>query len=236
MKKLLCASAVVVAATAFVMPAYSQDAPAAQITVSGTGEISVKPDMAIVQFGVQKIAVTARAALDANNDAMAKVISLLKEAGIDDKNIQTSGFAIYPQFNYRANSGEPTAVTGYQVRNSVTVKVEELSSLGALLDKAVDAGLNEGGQISFTNQDMKQLTRDAQSEAVKDALEKAKLLAEAAGVKTGKIVSINESGISVPYAPKMARMALESAPSAVPLESGENTYTANVSVTVAIEQ
>ncbi|MCO6185527.1 SIMPL domain-containing protein [Rhizobium sp. L1K21] len=236
MKNWLFAGVVLAVATATSVPAIADEAQPGQITVSGHGEISAKPDMAVVQFGVQKVEATARAALDANNEAMTKVIALLKEAGVEEKNIQTSGFSISPQMDYRSDSSTPGKITGYQVRNSVTVKVTDLASIGKLLDSAVDAGLNEGGQIAFTNQDMRKLTRQAETRAVKDALEKAKLLAEAAGVKPGKIISINESGGAMPYAPKMERMAFDAAPSAVPVESGENTYEANVNVTIAIDQ
>ncbi len=236
MRRMMRAGVVVVASLMLWLPVSAADLVPGMITVSGSGEVSVRPDLAVVQFGVQKVADTARAALDANNAAMSNVITLLKEAGIDEKNIQTSGFSIFPQFDYQAKSPRNNEIIGYQVRNSVTVKVTDLSMLGALLDKAVDAGLNEGGQISFTNQDIKALQRKAQTAAVKDAMEKAQLLADAAGVKAGRIVSINEGGISSPQLPVPVRAAFEAKASVVPMESGENSYSAYVTVTVAIEE
>ncbi len=236
MRRMMRASVVVAASMMLWLPVSAADLEPGKITVSGSGEISVRPDLAIVQFGVQKVADTARAALDANNASMSTVITLLKEAGIEDKDIQTSGFSIYPQFDYQAKPPRNNEIIGYQVRNSVTVKVTDLSMLGALLDKAVDAGLNEGGQISFTNQDIKSLRRQAEAVAVKDAMEKAELLAEAAGVKAGRIISINEGGVSSPQPPVPMRAAFEAKASAVPVEGGENSYSAFVTVTVAIEE
>ncbi len=235
MKNLLRAAVFTAGSVFFVLPSVAAEIQTPQITVTGNGQVSVRPDMAVVVFGVQKVGPTARQALDENNNAMKKVIALLKEAGIEEKKIKTSGFSIQPQFDYRNNSSRPAEIIGYQVRNSVTVEVGDLSLLGSLLDKAVDAGLNEGGQISFTNQDIKTLMRQAEAKAVKDAIEKAQLMAEAAGVKTGRIISIQESGGSMPVGPMVKRLAFDAEASSVPIENGENTYQANVTVTVEIQ-
>jgi uncharacterized protein YggE len=211
----------------------------AVITVSGEGRSSIAPDMAILSFSVVKDAKTAKEALDANNKAMADVLNALKGGGIADRDLQTSGFAVNPQYQYPDNSdggNRPAVLTGYQVANSLTIKVRDLAKLGEIIDQSVTLGVNQGGSIQFSNDKPEATITEARKSAVTDAVAKAKVLSEAAGVSLGRIVEISENSSRPEPMPMMRTMAKEYAADAVPIATGENTYNVTVNVTFAIQQ
>ncbi|MCV9999939.1 SIMPL domain-containing protein [Pararhizobium sp. YC-54] len=211
----------------------------AVITVSGEGQASVAPDMAILSFSVVKDAKTAREALDANNKAMADVLNALKTGGIADRDLQTSGFAVNPQYQYPDNSdggNRQPVLTGYQVANSLTIKVRDLAKLGEIIDQSVTLGVNQGGSIQFSNDKPEAVITGARKSAVTDAVAKAKVLSEAAGVSLGRIVEISENASRPEPMPMMRTMAKEYAADAVPIATGENSYNVTVNVTFAIKQ
>ncbi|AYG59695.1 SIMPL domain-containing protein [Rhizobium jaguaris] len=209
------------------------------ITVTGEGHSAIAPDMAVVTLSVVKQAKAAQDALDQNNKAMGAVLATLKNSGIADRDLQTSGFSIQPQYLYQNDkNGQPLppTLTGYQVTNGLTVRVRDLSKLGALLDQAVNLGVNQGGDIQFTNDKPDAALEEARKNAVADAAAKAKTLTEAAGVKLGRIIAINAGAIVTPPQPVMRSMAMASAEKSVPVAGGENNYNASVSITYAIQQ
>lgn len=212
------------------------------ISVSGTGEITARPDTAIVTSGVTSQAETARAALDANTADMALLIETLKAAGIDARDIQTSGFSVNPNYVYSQAVDEngytrPPRIDGYIVTNSVTIRVRDLAKLGAVLDQAVTVGANTINGISFSVADTAKLYDEARKQAFADAREKAALYAGVAGVDLGQIVSINESENYGGPQPYMMREVASAAPSApVPVEAGELSYSINVQVTWSLGQ
>ncbi len=203
-----------------------------RIEVTGIGEAKLAPDMAHVTLSVTREGKSARAALDENNAAMAAVLAAMREEGIADRDLQTSGFNIQPQMVYpdQNNRDESPRIVGYTVTNSLTVRVRDLARLGAILDLAVDLGVNRDGGISFTHSDPSQAIEDARTAAVKDALRRARTLAEAAGGRLGEVISITEHAPSSGPRPMM-RLEAAAAPyaDAVPLAAGENSY--NVLVT-----
>lgn len=230
------------AASLFAVPgAVAQEAvqPQPKISVTGEGEATLSPDMALITLAVVEEAETARAAMDANNAAMAAVIAKLKEEGIEARDLQTSGLSINPQYVYpnNRNDEEKPRITGYEVRNQLTVRIRDLTKVGAILDQSVTLGVNQGGQISFTNEDPSEALTEARKRAVEEAMAKAKTLAEAAGVTLGGVVEISERTSHpqpVPMAGKMMRA--EMAADSVPVEAGENSYIVQVDVTFSIGQ
>jgi len=227
--------------TALSLPAAAQPAPpppAPRIMVSGEGEASLRPDMAVVTLSVMREADNARAALDAANDAMAAVISAMKAAGIAERDLQTSGLSIQPRYVFpQPNDGSrPPEIQGYQVSNTLSVRVREVNRVGEVIDKAVTLGVNQGGQIVFTNEDPSAARSAARKAAVKDALDKARELAEAAGLSVGRVIEINETTTPMPPMPMNGRvMRMEAAKAdAVPVEAGENTFRIEITLTVEI--
>ncbi|WP_275783754.1 SIMPL domain-containing protein [Pararhizobium gei] len=230
--------AAALAATA-AAPVFAQDRSPREpiIAVSGEGRSAVAPDMAILSFSVVKDAKTAREALDANNKAMADVLNALKGSGLAERDLQTSGFAVNPQYQYPDNSdggNRPPVLIGYQVANSLTIKVRDLAKLGEIVDQAVTLGVNQGGSIQFSNDKPEATITEARKAAVKDAMDKAAILSEAAGVKLGRVLEISENAARPEPLPMMRSMAKEYAADAVPVASGENSYTVTVNVTFAI--
>ena len=205
------------------------------ISIEGKGEVSSAPDTASVTAGVTTEAKTARDALDANTKAMTELIATLKAAKIDDKDIQTSGFSVNPQYVYpeRDASGNtpPPRITGYTVANGVTVKVRKLADLGTILDQIVTSGGNTINGVSFSVEDPAKLLDEARKAAFADAAEKARIYADAAGAGLGPVLSITEgnddNGGPRPFALKAMAAPADAA---VPVQPGELTYDVNVSV------
>lgn len=221
--------------------ATAQENQSPRILVTGTGTIGIEPDMAIVSLGVTKQEKTAREALDANTSAMADILAAMKAAGIDEKDLQTANFSIQPQYFYpKSNSDgdKRPRIDGYIVRNSLTVRIRDLATIGDVLDASVSLGVNDGGNLVFTNDDPKTAISEARAKAMKDAIEKATTLTKAAGVKLGNIIEISEQSLRSQPRPiaqaRMMEMAADSAP--VPIAAGENTYEVSVNVTFGIEQ
>ena len=213
------------------LPAY-----AGTISIAGHGEVTAAPDMAMVSSGVTTQGATAREALDANTAAMTDLIALLKEAGIEARDIQTSGFSVNPNYVYSdardANGFTlPPKIEGYQVNNSVNVKVRALDSLGTILDQSVSVGANTVNSVTFSVADPSDLYNKAREAAFADAAAKAKLYAAAAGSALDEIVSISEGqGLNDPQpSPMYARAELKDSAS-VPVEAGELSFAINVNV------
>jgi uncharacterized protein len=223
--------------------AFAEDAKPreAVVMVTGEGHSSIAPDMAIVTLAVVKQSKTAREALDENSKAMGAVLATLKDAGIAERDLQTSGFSIQPQYNYPNNNNgqsQPPELVGYQATNSLSVRVRDLGKLGTIIDQAVNLGVNQGGDIQFTNDKPDEALTAARKDAVADAMEKAKTLTEAAGVKLGRVIEISENSIRPTPQPMFrAAMMKDAAPApAVPVAGGENTYDVSVNVTYAIAE
>ncbi|KAF0115389.1 MAG: hypothetical protein FD150_1057 [Rhodobacteraceae bacterium] len=210
-------------------PVLAEDAPTRTISVTGTGTIEAAPDMATLMIGVTTQAATAAEALAANTTATDAVIARLTASGIEARDMQTSNLSINPNWT-GYDSATPT-ISGYVASNMLTVRVRKLDTTGAVLDAAVTDGANTLNGLTFGLADPEPAYSEARKEAVADARAKAELLATAAGVTLGEVVSIADQGAMTDPAP-MYREAVASAP--VPVVGGELGLIANVSVTYAI--
>lgn len=212
------------------------------ISMSGEGTAARAPDMAVLSSGVVTRGKTAREALTANTDAMTTLIDSIKSAGIEARDIATSGFSVQPQYVYpkptKDGEQQEPRISGYEVRNSVTVRVRDLSKLGALLDQAVTDGSNQINGLNFDISEKAELLNEARKKAYADARAKAELYAEAAGFKLGNLRALNEAGGGYPP-PRPMMMRLEKAQAAsadVPVEAGEQELSINVTATWEIVQ
>ncbi|CAN7697156.1 SIMPL domain-containing protein [Mesorhizobium amorphae] len=225
------------AAIAFPAMAGAADSqPAPRIIVSGEGQATAAPDLALLTLSVMREAKTARAALDANNDAMAAVIAAMKSAGIKDRDLQTAGIQINPRYNYtnKPDGSQEAELVAYQVTNTLSVRIRDIDQTGDILDKAVSLGVNQGGGIAFSNEDPSAAVTEARKKAVADAMDKAETLAEAAGVKIGRVLEITDQNIAPPPMPINAK-AFDAAGAAVPVQAGENSYAVQVTVTFELK-
>ncbi|MCC5621657.1 SIMPL domain-containing protein, partial [Nostoc sp. CHAB 5715] len=141
-----------------------------------------------------------------------------------------------PRYTQPGPQARPQApkISGYAASNALTVRVRELSAVGAILDKVVSLGVNQGGDISFVNDDPKPSLAEARKRAVGDAMDRARILAEAANVKLGRILSIEESPVRQGPVPMGKVMRAAAADSFVPVERGENSYGTSVNVVFEI--
>jgi len=213
------------------LPAY-----AGTISIEGRGEVTAAPDTAVINSGVTTQGETAREALNANTEAMSALIEELKQVGIEDRDIQTSGFSINPNYVYSDERDEngytlPPRIAGYQVSNTVMVRVRDLDVLGRVLDRSVTVGANTVNGVSFSVSDPSELYNEARRLAFADARGKAELYAEVAGETLGDLESIRESQtFDQPPQPYARRSVAAEASAPVPVEGGELTFTINVSV------
>lgn len=212
-------------------PALSQDAPPPLLNVTGIGTVEAAPDMASLSIGVTTQGETAVAALAANSAAMEAVMARLAAAGVEARDMQTSNLSVNPNWT-GYDSGSPT-ISGYIAANMLTVTIRDLAGLGTVLDAAVQDGANTLNGLSFGFVDAGPLLDEARKEAVADARARAELLAAAAGVKLGRIVSISEGMPSEGPIP-LYKAELSAAP--VPLAGGEMNVEAAVTIFYEIVQ
>lgn len=212
------------------LSAQERELPMRTMALMGIGEVRAKPDMAVITVGVTKRAVTAREALTQNNLAMTQVIELLKQMGVEEKDIQTSGFSVNPAYQYDNQNQQPPKLIGYDVSNQAAVIIRKLEDLGSILDQVVSRGSNQIFGIAFSIADPKPLEDQARRLAVADAARKAQLYAESAGILLGRIVSILEhvQPPPVPIYAKIQRMEAQDA--SVPVAEGQQVIAAQVNV------
>jgi uncharacterized protein YggE len=224
-------STVLVAALLLAFPAAADQPQPATLTASGDGSVQVVPDIAVVTIGVASRARTAGAALAQNSTDLTKAIAAIKAAGVDDKDIATSGFGIDPVYA-EPKAGEVSqapAIVGYSVSNSVTVTIREIGKSGSILDQVVAAGANQVTGISFSIADAKAANDAALKSAIAEALAKGNLMAGAAGVKLVRVLSVSTAD-GAPPRPVFAAMAMK-ADRAVPVMPGQQAITANATIT-----
>jgi uncharacterized protein YggE len=210
---------------ALVTPCWAADPRT--ISMTGHGEVRSQPDMAQVSAGVTSNAVTAAQALAANSTRMKSVFAALEKLGVPEKNIQTTSFFVSPQYTNGENNNA-RRLTGYQVSNEVSVRLDDVTKLGTALDALVSAGANQMNGISFSIQNTVPLLEKARTGAIADARARAETYAKAAGVSLGPILSISEGGTEAPR--PMYRMAASVAASPPPMAAGEQSVTADVAV------
>lgn len=207
------------------------------LDVTATGKVSAAPDRATVSAGVVTEGKTAQQAMVANATKMNSVFEELKAAGIPENNIQTSQLSLQPRYNYQDRQ-TPT-IDGYEARNTVTAKSEDLQSVGAMLDALVKAGVNNIGGINFSIDNPDDAMNEARAKAISAAKLKAETMAEAAGVKLGKLLNMSEANTGGQPRPMMMQAgfrsdSMESAPT--PIASGEQSLEVTVNLSYAIEQ
>lgn len=229
--------AVVIAATVAATSAAAQQTPAT-LTLSAEAEVQAAPDIADIGAGVVTQAADAGGALAANSAQMARVVAALKKAGIADRDIQTSGLNLQPQYRYEQN--QPPELTGFQASNRVQVTLRDLKGSGKVIDTLVREGANQIDGPNFRLAKPEPLLDKARAEAVGKARARAELYALAAGLKVKRITAISEASQQRPPTP-MARMAsadsIEMSGSRVapPVSPGEVGLVAQITMAFELE-
>lgn len=199
------------------------------LSVSAQAEASRVPDVASLSTGVVTQAADANAALKANSAEMAKVVAAIRAAGIADRDVQTSGISIQPQYRYAEN--QPPVITGYQASNTVNIKVRDIARLGDVLDALVASGANQVNGPSFEIDEPEAAYDEARQSALKLARARAEMYAESLGLRVRRIVSISEGGGFQPPMPMMVKaQAMDARMESAPVAPGETTLSANLDV------
>lgn len=202
------------------------------LAVTGQGEAQVAPDLAVITLGVTTQADSAAEAMRLNAQQQSAVVQALKAAGLAAEDIQTSGLSLNPLRDYGENR-EPR-VTGYEASNMVSVRVREIARLGEMMDAIVAAGANQIQGIDFLREDSARTQDAARRKAVKDAMHKARVLAEAAGLTLGPVRKMREGSTGGGPQP-MRMMAADMAKEAsTPVEPGQLSMSAQVEVEFAL--
>ena len=205
------------------------------ITVVGQGKTTVTPDIANLQLGVQNSAETVEEAMTSNTATMDAILASLAEAGIADKDIQTSSYNIYLDEGYRGPDVASNPV--YRVSNMVNVKVRDLETVGEVLDAAVTAGANQIWGVSFTVEDRTAAEEEARAKAVADARTRAEALAALAEVEVGEVLSISEiiTGVISPLYSGVAMEMSAGMGGGGSIAPGELEYSTSIQVTYALK-
>ena len=206
------------------------------IAFNVTGKVERAPDIAFITTGVRVEAPTARDAMRNNAERMSNVVEVLKEAGVEPRDVQTSNLNLSPKYEYRSN--QAPRLIGYTASNAVTIKVRDLDNLGATLDALVNAGANEINGIRFALDNPEAAMREARLQAMQAAEARAELYATSAGMSVRRLVTLNESGGWNQPQPQMmmARAAMDMAESApTPIEGGSVGYSVTLSLTYELQ-
>ncbi len=204
------------------------------ISVSGTGRATTEPDLVLLQLGVEVERRTVAAAREAAAASQQAIIEALKANGVDEKDIQTVRFSVRPRYD---SPNRVRVLSGYNVSNVVSITVREIDKASAAIDDAVAAGgdsvVVQG--ISFAIDDPTDLREEARRAAVEDAKERASQLADAAGVKLGRPISIVESGFTPFPQLGIGGEVFARADTATPIQAGELDIVVSVNILYAIE-
>lgn len=207
------------------------------LSVDGQGKITVIPDIAMTSMGMVAEAPTVAEAQQKNTETMNKLISRLKDLGIDAKDIQTANYNVYPQYNYTEKDGQ--TLKGYQVSQNVSVKIRNLQNSQKVLALAGEVGANSVSGITFTIDDRDVYKAQAREIAIKKVHDKARSLSSALGVNIVGIVNYNEYEAGQnEYPLYKSNVMADSAQASVPapsIEPGSTDVILNVSVTYQIQ-
>jgi uncharacterized protein len=246
-KRAIAPVAALVVAALSVLPAQAQtvdskSAGEARVIVAGEGHVTVPPEHARVTGGVSTTAKTVKEASDSNSKVMTAMLAALADAGIAKKDIQTSEFSIEPVYTSPSSKfstdgpNGPPKLSGFRVANHVNVIIRQISQVADILDGLVKAGATDVGNVAFLVSDREQALDQAREAAIVNARHKAELYARASGLTLGRVAWITESADFEPIAPMGVARAKMAPLQRVPIESGEDTITARITVGFEIAQ
>lgn len=222
------------------------------ISFTGQGKVLTKPDVAVIDLSILTQAATSKTAQDENSRKSASLVDFLKKEGVADKDIKTTGYNIYPQYSYPrplpmgVDQSYPVPdyypsspkITGYQVNQTIQVKVRDLEKVDTVLDGVVSAGVNQVNNLQLTVDEPEKLKEQAREQAIREAKNKARDLQSTLGIRLGNIVNFveNTGGWPVPMYLKAEGMGgdmggVGGGPS---IPTGENEISVSVTITYQI--
>ena len=209
------------------------------ISVSGTGEIWAKPDLALIDFSVVGEKKTVIEAMAENTKKMNSVIEAIKSQGVEEKDLKTTNFSISPRYEWYEKSeiypARKRVLVGYEVNQTLQVKIRDLTKIGNIIQVATKAGANQVGDLRFTIDKQDELKSQARKEAIEKAKVMAKEIAGQLGVKLVKITNFSENATApIPY-PYFMERAMGGGAETPQIQTGENKIEVQVSITYEID-
>lgn len=210
----------------------------AEIVVTGRAEKFVRPDLAVLNFGVKTESETAAQAMSDNSALINRVIRALKEdVGLAEENLKTVYFNISPRYEWREGEGRSTGerlLVGYEAEQTLEVRIRDLDKVSLAIEKASLQGANQIGGLRFAVEDEDSVRESIREEAIAQARDRAEVLAEQLGVRLVRIVGFREDTPTIPWA-RSAMMESFDAAAGPDIQPGENKVEINVSITYKID-
>jgi len=207
------------------------------ISVTGTGEIYATPDIGVINVSVVTKNNNVSVASSESSKKMNDIITYLKSNNVEDKDIKTTSFNIYPVYSWEEKTGKRN-IDGYEVTQTINIKIRDLTKVGDIISKVTELGANNVSSLSFTVDDDDKVKEEAKALAIADAKEKAKSLEKSLGVHLVKIVNFSEGTYSNAgygaYAKEMSVYDVSTSSIAPTIQTGENKYTSTVTITYSV--
>lgn len=201
------------------------------ITVEGQGKVYVTPDIAVARMGVTTESEKSEEAVSKNNEKMNNIIKEIKAMGIEDKDIETVNYSLYPKYDY---SGGRDTIIGYTLSQEINIKVRDFNQVSAVIQKATSLGANTINQLTFSVDNPEKAKNEAMQLAIEKAKEKAEVMAKASGLRLGKLVNVYEGGSgggTIPlYAEKSMGMGGGDSSPAPDIQAGQQEIVVNMSL------
>lgn len=224
------------AASLIALPAAAQvvlPSPVPTLTLSAEGRSLRAPDLAEMSGGVVTSAPTAQGAMSENATRMTAVVAAIRRAGVAERDIQTAGISLQPQYRYDQN--QPPVLTGYQASNTVTLRLRKLGDVGRLLDTLVSVGANQLNGPNFRVDNDAAALDEARLQAVATVKARAELYAKATGVRIKRILSIAEQQGYEGRPQPMLQMRAMKAEADTPVAPGEVALSVTVTMSFEVE-
>lgn len=207
------------------------------VAVTGVAVEDVAPDRAILRFGVSTERPTAAAAAADNARTMEAILAELRAMGVADADVQTLGVSLAPvSTEERDAKGKPKTVQTFRASNSLAVNVSPPEKAGDIVGRVIDKGANSLDGVDYDHSDLTKKRDELRAKAVKDAERRARIYAEAAGLRLARVIEIRPVDETAPIPMMQARVAAAPAPDAVPLRPGMQRVTERVSITWALSR
>lgn len=203
------------------------------IQVSGSGSVTVEPDRATVSFALETRATTAADAAGENADVMTRVLEAVRAAGVEGLELATFGYSLNPEYQVMNDNRRTREIVAYQALNNIRATVSDVDGIGRVIDRAIGAGANRVASIGFFTADTEEARREALAIAVGNARAEAEVIARSLGFELGAPLEVS-GGANVPMPRRMEGLAMSARAADTPIEVGDQTVSANVSVRFAL--
>ncbi|OGG23698.1 hypothetical protein A3A79_00620 [Candidatus Gottesmanbacteria bacterium RIFCSPLOWO2_01_FULL_43_11b] len=201
-------------------------------SVTGSGKMTVVPDIAVINVGVTSRGATVKAAQQQLNSKINAISDAIKKLGVSEKDIQTSNYSIYPNYDFQTGGQR---VSGYQASSNLTVKIRDIEKANSVIDAATAAGANQVSGVSFDVDDKTKAENEAREKAVTEARKKATDAARIAGFKLGRVINYSESFGGEPRPIPLMEKAVGAPDDSVTTQVEPGTNEVVVTVTLSFE-